>query len=102
MYLIITKSGCLSCEEVREFFEKSKVKFREVNCSNDELSAEDIEIMKSSPNNSLAIYLKRDYIRNREKISREELKDIFSNFVKYGSFPIIIKYNFLNQIRIWY
>lgn len=99
MYLIITKSGCLSCEEVREFFEKSKVKFREVNCSNDELSAEDIEIMKSSPNNSLAIYLKRDYIRNREKISREELKDIFSNFVKYGSFPIIIKYNFLNQLE---
>lgn len=99
MYLIITKSGCLSCEEVREFFEKSKVKFREVNCSNDELSVEDIEIMKSSPNNSLAIYLKRDYIRNREKISREELKDIFSNFVKYGSFPIIIKYNFLNQLE---
>lgn len=99
MYLIITKSGCLSCEEVREFFEKSKVKFREVNCSNDELSVEDVEIMKSSPNNSLAIYLKRDYIRNREKISREELKDIFSNFVKYGSFPIIIKYNFLNQLE---
>lgn len=99
MYLIITKPGCLSCEEVREFFEKSKVKFREVNCSNDELSVEDIEIMKSSPNNSLAIYLKRDYIRNREKISREELKDIFSNFVKYGSFPIIIKYNFLNQLE---
>ena len=99
MYLIITKSGCLSCEEVREFFEKSKVKFREINCSNDELSVEDIEIMKSSPNNSLAIYLKRDYIRNREKISREELKDIFSNFVKYGSFPIIIKYNFLNQLE---
>ena len=40
MNLIITKSGCLSCEEVREFFEKSKVKFREVNCSNDELSVE--------------------------------------------------------------
>ena len=101
MYLIITKSGCLSCEEVREFFEKSKVKFREVNCSNDELSVEDVEIMKSSPNNSLAIYLKRDYIRNREKISREELKDIFSNFVKYGSFPIIIKYNFLNQLEYY-
>lgn len=99
MYLIITKSGCLSCEEVREFFEKNRVKFREVNCSNDELSVEDIEIMKSSPNNSLAIYLKRDYVRNREKISREELKDIFSNFVKYGSFPIIIKYNFLNQLE---
>ena len=99
MYLIITKTGCLSCEEGRVFLVKSKVKFREVNCSNDELSVEDVEIMKSSPNNSLAIYLKRDYIRNREKISREELKDIFSNFVKYGSFPIIIKYNFLNQLE---
>ncbi|MGL5591486.1 MAG: hypothetical protein ACRDCF_01995 [Mycoplasmoidaceae bacterium] len=99
MYLIITKSNCLSCEKVREFFEKSNVKFREVNCSNEDLSIEDIEIMKTSPNNSLAIYLKRDYTRNREKISREELKDIFANFLKYGSFPIIIKYNFLNQLE---
>ncbi|MGL5246232.1 MAG: hypothetical protein ACRC8C_01540 [Mycoplasmoidaceae bacterium] len=99
MYLIITKSNCISCEKVREFFEKSNVKFREVNCSNDDLSVEDIEIMRTSPNNSLAIYLKRDYTRNREKISREELKDIFANFLKYGSFPIIIKYNFLNQLE---
>ena len=60
MYLIITKSDCLSCEEVREFYDKSKVKFSEVNWSNDELSVEDVEIMKSSPNNSLAIYLKRE------------------------------------------
>ncbi|MGL4616745.1 MAG: glutaredoxin domain-containing protein [Mycoplasmoidaceae bacterium] len=99
MYLIITKSNCLSCEKVREFFEKSGVKFREVNCSNDDLSIEDIEIMKTSPNNSLSIYLKRDYTRNREKISREELKDMFADFLKYGSFPIIVKYNFLNQLE---
>ena len=73
MYLIITKSGCLSCEEVREFFEISKVEFREVNCRNDELSVEDVAIMKTSPNNSLAIYLKRGYIGNREESSSEEL-----------------------------
>lgn len=99
MYLILTRSNCISCEKVREFFKKNNVKFREVNCSNENPSLEDIEIMKTSPNNSLAIYLKRDYTRNREKISREELKDIFSNFIKYGSFPIIIKYNFLNQLE---
>ena len=45
MYLIMTKPGCLSCEEVREFFEKSKVKFRGVNFSNDGFSVDGIVIM---------------------------------------------------------
>ena len=45
MYLIITKSGWLSCEEVRELFGVGKVKFREVNCSSGELSVEDEELV---------------------------------------------------------
>ena len=36
MDLIITKAGCLSCGGVGGVFGRSKVKFREVNCSNDE------------------------------------------------------------------
>ena len=50
MYFIITKPGCLSCEGVREFFEKSKGKIRMENCSNDEWSVEDVQIIESFPN----------------------------------------------------
>ncbi|MGL4647710.1 MAG: glutaredoxin family protein [Mycoplasmoidaceae bacterium] len=100
MYLFIYKDGCISCEKAKKLFTDNHIRFREVNCSSKELSIEDIEILKTAPGNNLSTFINKKHFYGRvHSISRAELKEMYDDFAKYGNFPIIVKYNFLNQIE---
>ncbi len=99
MYLLIYKNDCVSCENAKKFLMENSIKFKEVNCSKEKLDINEIEIMKTAPENNLSAFIKKRGSISRMSIPKNELKEMYDNFLDFGSFPIIIKYNFLNQIE---
>ncbi len=106
MFIVLTKSNCVSCQKTITFLESEGEMYKEYNLEHSSLSEENLKLLLSTKGRSLLNFIRdkakyfTDNNINPKTLSEDELARIVRIHLKdIGSFPIILQLNYSGRVK---
>ncbi len=106
MFIVLTKSNCVSCQKIISFLESEGEMYKEYNVEHSTLSEENLKLLLSTKGRNLLNFVRdkskyfTDNNINPKALSEDDLARIVRfNLKDIGSFPIVLQLNYSGRVK---